>query len=676
MEFKDFNKLLQSHFAEMTKNVSTLFVVDVNNDEMWNLYLDSFPSGTNNIFRVRREFDCSCCRHFIRDTGAIVKIQNGVIETLWDFESGSTTYQPVIDALSAYVKSKPIIGKYMSKFRTAGTAISRELNATGVVEWNHFFLDIPSAFVTNGSIPSLQSDFVAIRNVFFRSLSEISTESVEIVLELIAQNSLYRGAEWETQLKKFLAYKNRFDALSDPEQALFAWEYASEAGVVIGKIKNHSIGVLLTDITAGVDLDDAVKSYERIIAPTNYKRPKEIFTQKMLDAAKEEIISLGYMDSLARRFANLDDINVNDILFADRDVVSRIDGSGDVFADMSGSIGVDPKKFAKIEEVSMEKFVDDILPSTKSVELLLENGIAQNMVSLIAPANANAKSMFKWGNPFSWAYTGNIADSNIAQNVKLAGGRIDGALRFSIQWNDTERDGNDLDAHCITPANTRIYFGHKQDGYTGGALDVDIIHPSDIPAVENIVWPELRKMADGAYKFMVNCYSNRGGRSGFRAEIEFNGQRYDYDYVTPMRGNETIEVATVTLKNGNFTIEEKLPSTISTREVWGLKTNQFIPVTVIMSSPNFWNGAKQTGNKHHFFMLRGCVNPEMPNGFFNEFIVPELEKHKHVLAALGSKMAVVDAQDQLSGVGFSTTKHTSLVVKVVGATTRILKINI
>lgn len=183
-------------------------------------------------------------------------------------------------------------------------------------------------------------------------------------------------------------------------------------------------------------------------------------------------------------------------------------------------------------------------------------------------------------------------------------------------------------------------------------------------------------MQDGSYKFMVNCYSNRGGKSGFRAEIEFNGQRYNYDYSTPMKGDETVHVATVTLKNGNFAIEEKLPSSISTRDVWGLKTNQFVPVSVVMSSPNFWDGAQQIGNKHHFFMLNGCVNPELPNGFFNEFIVPDLEKHKHVLAALGTKMSVVDAKDQLSGVGFSTTKHTSVVVKVVGATTRIIKINI
>ena len=49
------------------------------------------------------------------------------------------------------------------------------------------------------------------------------------------------------------------------------------------------------------------------------------------------------------------------------------------------------------------------------VEVFLENKHAPNMVSLIAPANMEAPSMFKWENAFGWAYAGNIADSSIRE---------------------------------------------------------------------------------------------------------------------------------------------------------------------------------------------------------------------------------------------------------------------
>ena len=60
-----FKETLQKHFEEMTKDVTHLFEVEVDKDELWNLYLDSFPDGTNEIYRERRYHDCSCCRHFI-----------------------------------------------------------------------------------------------------------------------------------------------------------------------------------------------------------------------------------------------------------------------------------------------------------------------------------------------------------------------------------------------------------------------------------------------------------------------------------------------------------------------------------------------------------------------------------------------------------------------------------
>jgi hypothetical protein len=47
MEFKDFKILLQENFKQMTQEASHLFEVGLDKDELWNLYLDSFPEGTN-----------------------------------------------------------------------------------------------------------------------------------------------------------------------------------------------------------------------------------------------------------------------------------------------------------------------------------------------------------------------------------------------------------------------------------------------------------------------------------------------------------------------------------------------------------------------------------------------------------------------------------------------------
>jgi hypothetical protein len=143
-----------------------------------------------------------------------------------------------------------------------------------------------------------------------------------------------------------------------------------------------------------------------------------------------------------------------------------------------------------------------------------------------------------------------------------------------------------------------------------------------------------------------------------------------------LRQGNRVNVATVTLKNGEFTIHSMLPETnrVNSKEIWNLNTNQFIPVSVVMYSPNYWDEQSGIGNKHYFFMLKDCVNPETPNGFYNEFLNSELDKHKRVMEALGSKLAVAKADDQLSGIGFSSTQRNHIIVKVKGNTERTLKV--
>lgn len=680
MEFIEFKKLFQQNFADMVKDADTLFEVEIDKDEFWNLYLDSFPAGTNEIYRERREYDCSCCRHFVKAIGNAVTIKNNKIRTMWEFVTGDTTWQPVINALDAYLKRKAVTNMYVSKFNSVGTNRNHEsVEGGNVVTWDHFYLDLPQKFVDRSgrSIGDIQGSFRDTRNVFKRSLDEITEEAVMTVLELISSNTLYKGAEWKSVLEKFLEYKRIYDNLPESEKNNFTWEFTKQAGMTVGRIRNHSIGTLLIDISEDVDLDVAVKKYEAIVAPANYKRPKAIFTKKMLEDAQKTITELGYMESLPRRFATLDDISVNNILFSNRDAAKRIDGAMDVFGAMMAEVSNSPKKFSKVEEISIEKFIADVLPTAKSIEAYLENRHAPNMVSLIAPKNADAQTMFKWNNGFSWAYSGNITDSDMKERVKSAGGKVDGDLRFSIQWNEDGKDNCDLDAHCKEASGYEIYFGRgrkPEHSPTKGQLDVDIISPGGRVAVENITWANRKTMTPGTYQFFVHQFSG-SAKNGFRAEIEFDGNVYAFDYNKTMHHGQDVYVAEVTLdKNGNFSIKELLPSSASSKDVWNLKTNQFVPVSVMMYSPNYWDEQQGIGHKHYMFMLKDCVNTENPNGFYNEFLKNELAQHKRVFEALGGKMAVESVEDQLSGLGFSSTKRNDLVVKVKGQTERIMRI--
>ncbi len=680
MNFFEFNVLLQKHLATMFVYSKNLFVVNVDKDKMWNLYLDSFPKGTNEIFRKRREFDCSCCKSFIRQFGNVVAIKNNKLVSIWDFETNDSTYQPVINELSKFIHNNIIEDVFISKQQNFGTEKSREMKDDKIIVWNHFFVTLPKEYVFKGSdsVESEMAKYRDVKNVFKRSVEEISIDSVETILELISQNSLYKGEEWKSVLEKFLSIQKEYKNISDENKENYCWTKSIEVGPVIGKIKNHSIGTLLVDITLGVDLNDAVKKYECIVAPINYKRPKAIFSKKMLDDARKTVEELGLINSLKRRFATIDDITANNILFANKNI-SRLNNDS-VFDKMSKEISTNVKNFDKIEEIQIDNFIKNILPNTRSIQVLLENNHISNMVSLIAPCDKNAPSMFKW-NSYSWAYNGNITDS-MKERVKSFGGKVDGVLRCSIMWNEKNDNNNDFDLHCIEPNRNEIYFGNRMPFIhaSSGRLDVDIRRPftetRDGIAVENITWSHKNKMPIGEYKFFVYNYSHNGGRSGFTAEIEFDGQIYSFNYDKELRQGQTVEIAKVILsKDEVFSINESIPSSVSSREIWGLKTNQFHDVSVLMNSPNYWDELTGNGNKHYFFMLDKCINNTRPNGFFNEFLKEDLLKHKRVFEALGSEMRVEDSNEQLSGVGFSSTQRNSIFCKIEGNFSRMLKIN-
>lgn len=669
-DFKAFKNALAVQFEAMQKH--PMFRVAIEKDAIWDLYLNSFPAGSNPIYRERAEHDCSCCKSFVRNVGDVVAVINGEVVSLWDVTiPGEAAYQAVADCMAAAIHGSAIRDKFLHYERVAGTDRSFEQIAGSVKTWDHFFVNIDSRFfMKKDSIASALAEPRESKGVLLRALTEIDDGSVDSVLELIAQGSLYRGEEHKFAVESFRALKQAFNGLqTDKERDVFAWGNSATAGSV-ARIRNTVIGSLLLDLAAGVDLEQAVKAFEIKVAPTNYKRPTALVTKAMVDAAKATVEELGLTSALKRRHATIHDITVNNILFANRSARKAI--NGDVFDSLTTTVTTKAKNLDRIEEVGIEKFLTDILPRVDSVEIMVENRHLPNFVSLIAPEDPTAGALFKWDNRFSWSYNGEMADS-IKERVKAAGGSVVGDLCCRLAWDYTD----DLDFHMHEPNGSHIFYGQYRRALSpnGGQLDLDANGADGArpdPA-ENIFYADRKRMKDGVYSLSVHNYNRRSDGKGFVVEIEFDGQTHRMEYGGALRENEHVQVAKIQYVNGVFSIIESLPSSQTSREAWGLATQTFHPVNLLMLSPNHWD-ERAVGNKHYLFMIDGCKNAGSARGFFNEFLSSELDKHRKVLEMVGSKVKVENADQQLSGLGFSSTMRNSVVCRVKGSFTRELKL--
>lgn len=682
--FKNIKEKVQQQFAILSQY--DLFKVDLDKDILWNTYLDSFSDPVE-----RQSHNCNCCKSFIRNYAGIVAIIDNEIKTLWGFEV-NYPYNDVPVNLHSLIKEAAIKQVFLSKEKVLGTDFNlKVIDKDNIIRYEHFSLELPANKLLrrSESIETVNSELVSTKNVFKRSLNEITLDSVDTVLELIAQNSLYRGEEFEAGLVKFKQYKVdyialgeisdvKYDELSESEKAIyrlkdsFSWSNFKQGG----KIRNTSIGTLLIDLSEGMELDRAVTRFETMVAPSNYKRPTALVTKAMIEKAEQEIKDLRLEQSLYRRYAVPQDIPVSKVLFVDRNVVEK---ELTLFEGLKEEVNqVNPKTLSKVEEITIDTFLNDVVPTATGIEILLEGKQQSNFMSLIAPVNADAPVLFPWDNGISWDYVGNVADS-MKERVKAAGGKVEGALRFSIQWNDDGDNNIDFDAHAIEPDRNEICFHNCRKGRSfpeksrlTGQLDVDIQNPMGKVAVENIIWDNE---PIGVTTLFVHNYASSTSKKGFSAEIEFNGQLFEYNYNQPLRGGEKVLVARIEItSNGELTVLESLDSKVSgiSREIWGIDTNKFHKVSMILNSPNHWD--KPIGNRHTFFIIDKVKNPDSPRGIFNEFLKPELLKHKRVFELLGSKMKVADSEQQLSGLGFSSTKRAEVICRVSGKFTRLVKV--
>lgn len=670
--FVQFRDILNQQITKMTEGSAPVFRVNVDTDVMRAFYLDSFPEGTNKMYRERREYDCTCCLRFIRDVGALVTLDSNMqMNTIWDIQVDGY-YQAVCDAMSDFVKRHAIGDFFLNDEAKIGELRNFELIDGTQKEWNHFYTKLPSHLVMAGvDIPSKLGELRTNFEMLERSLREFSLDAANVVLDLIDQNSLYRGSEKRHIVTNFITAKREYESLNGINAYNYCWVKSAELGKA-GRFRGDVIGTLIEDLSQGVELEVAVKKFEDKVSGTNYQRPTALVTKAMIERAQQKVVELGLTDSLERRFAVAGDLTINNVLFADRSIKGAMKNGFDALLDDAKKSDV---KLDKVEKIKIADFIANVLPTATSLEVMFANAHRNNLFSLIAPMHDSAPNLFKWGNPFSWSYTGEVADS-IRERVKAAGGNVDGDVRASLAWHNSD----DLDLHVFEPDGNHIYFsrGSRKSARTGGHLDIDMNgmdRHDDKNPVENITWADQSRMNPGVYKVVVHNFNKRSTANiGFTLQFAVKGKVYTFDHPKDLRNKEEVVVLSFKYSHDKgVEVVSSLPFKEQKQSLWGINTQEFHRVKMVLSSPNHWDG-EQTGSKHYFFVLDGCQNPDDARGFYNEFLKPELVEHRKVFELLGSKMKAVNKPEQLSGLGFTATNANSVHVKVGGSFERVLEV--
>lgn len=650
-DFSIFSKAVARQFKIMSKD--ELYTVHAPN--LADRYLSAFPAGSNPVFRTNTVHDCSCCKNFIRNIGNVVSIKNGDITTVWDVANLPEPYKSFALHMAIYVASRPITGIFRSKERKYGNEFNFEIDAEGKTHlWEHLVGHVADKHWSN-SPATVIGEVATAAQVLQRGLEEANLSAIDTVRDLIKEKALYRGEEFSKSLKEFREMHAAYHKLSlEGSRLLFVWENAQKP---VARFRNTVMGTLISDLSTGTSLEDAVRIFESKVAPENYKRPTALITPRMIKEAAAKLEAEGLDKSIQRRFARISDVSVNDVLFVSNDNRGQMkDGIEGLLA---GSVKPARPKTNSAQDVTIDDFISRIVPQADTIDLFIKNDHLTNFVALTAPIHEDAPSLFKWGNNFAWSYDGEFTDA-IRERVKAAGGQVDGALRFSLAWHNHD----DLDIYANTPDGI-INFIHRRRG--AGTLDVDMnaMGRHSRTPVENIVWKTLR---DGDYCIGVNQYRRRETVDvGFVLQMAHDGKVTEFTHEKAASGQ--LQCVSFRIKNGlmcDFKASKLLTAEDTPTAKWGITTGSYVPVKSLVLSPNHWDGAA-LGNKHWFFLLEGCKNPNPARGIYNEFLRPDLEKHRKVFEVLGSKTKCQPSDDQLAGLGFSSTRNDVATVAVKGS---------
>lgn len=360
-----------------------LFKTDADPGEMWEAYLSGFTADD------RQHHNCSACRHFIKQYGGVVVV-NDTGRTLPAFfdapRAGQEHYNRATQNLFMVVERAKIVSGFKAHQSLIGTPV------TG--PWSHFHICLnaehverPSS-VTESYVVRTRENFKAVS----RFLGETKKETLQTAVALLKTDALYRSekalgaAEW---LLKLYDIKNRN----------LRWVEIAKAPEGFCHPRASIIGSLIEDIESGFDLDTVKRRFDDKMHPLKYQRPQAAPKAGAIDQAEKLFKELGLESALKRRFARVEEV---DAIW--RPNPRKVDSRDGIFAAIRKEVKAG--RITSIQKITAERFVAEVLPIAEKIEVPIPSH--GDFVGILTAEDPDAKPILQWDpvgdrrNPFSW----------------------------------------------------------------------------------------------------------------------------------------------------------------------------------------------------------------------------------------------------------------------------------
>jgi hypothetical protein len=234
------------------------------------------------------------------------------------------------------------------------------------------------------------------RGALGRAVDRYHRQAAADAVRLLGSGSLTRPEKVLGPAEWFLSVHDRLAGVAGPgARDAVLWAAAASAPAGFCHVSSSMLGVLLADLSAGVDFQTVSRRFAALLNPAQYQRPSAAPAAGNVAEAERIVARLQAAGSLARRYARLGDLQ---LLWSPTAPQQRSGVFGGVLtrADRRPS-GVVPPPVS----ITWEKFERTVLPTAVAIRYQVPTG-NQAYGALLTAVDPRAEPILQWDNPVSW----------------------------------------------------------------------------------------------------------------------------------------------------------------------------------------------------------------------------------------------------------------------------------